>query len=239
MILTHTVQEEIPIFPVIPCQVLLKEGLEEVLDLVELECTEGIRLAGTDHLEMLISVCFSSCYGVGWWCVGTKRYVSFPYAADRRQQRSRSPPTHYDTGRFPPRNGRSQSPPRDRFLDRERRDREPMERDDRSRYREDRREPNYIGGRGIDPDGLENMVSFRHFSEWLRFSQPELVAKDDEEAKNAKPGKKSGMSLRFEEYKKSFTSRQVRPLGLDHIHALPDKSLTTLHTALGSLLGPP
>lgn len=55
MILTHTVQEEIPIFPVIPCQVLLKEGLEEVLDLVELECTEGIRLAGTDHLEMLIS----------------------------------------------------------------------------------------------------------------------------------------------------------------------------------------
>lgn len=91
-----------------------------------------------------------------------------------------------------------------------------MERDDRSRYREDRREPNYIGGRGIDPDGLENMVSFRHFSEWLRFSQPELVAKDDEEAKNAKPGKKSGMSLRFEEYKKSFTSRQLWALYLVH-----------------------
>ncbi len=46
-------------------------------------------------------------------------------------------------------------------------------------------------------------------------SQPELVLKDEEEAKSAKPGEKSGMSLRFEEYKKKFTSRQVR-LSLHH-----------------------
>ena len=66
MSLTHTIGEELYIFPVVvPCQVLLKEGLEEVLDQVKLECTEGIRSAGTDHLEMLISVCFSGCYGVG------------------------------------------------------------------------------------------------------------------------------------------------------------------------------
>jgi len=71
----------------------------------------------------------------------------------------------------------------------------------------------YSGGRAIDPNGLETLVSFRQFADWFRYTHPDEVSRDESEERD---GKDKAMWERYETYKKQFQSRQLWALYLTH-----------------------